>query len=952
MRARAVTAALGLALVAAGGAASQASTPASSTLAEPAAGASVSSSYTGSVPVGADSGGCDQGQGVGTAPGATDDHTVTITDPAGNAAASKQTLTVVVTNTAGADLDVLITKASDGSVVGAGTSGDTKSETAVAANVATGDYTVSVCTGTPAATAAATYAYSAKATLAAVSKIAAPTTSPYLLADQSLGFQPATIVDPTLFGGEPGLKFDPTTDGSRSFVDWPVSSRTNIGVLFRSEDGGLSFQKRYAYPSDPTTAGAACTGRQVPICIAGGGGDTNTSIDPATGRLLYTSQVALANEAAGVSTDHGDTFPAATVDTAVGKGITGVDRQWPGQFSGTSTVFTGFHVPLAGYYLERNDAGGAVGQWKDTVTGAPGVDVPAIVGVAQSGSMVIDNTQGVHGIPAEKAAGRQRAIYVGYLNESLVPGACAGSAAGFAVGASLDGGKTFTCHPIPGAESARSFTVLALDKVGNLYAAWADSTDQRSYYAVAPASYKANTTAPGSVWLPRVPINLPSQTVTIFPNIVAGDPGRVAVGYYATTSPDATTPDTVRPGTGGWYPYVAESTDALCQLDATPCASPTWHESRIASKPNQDDNICTSGTTCAATMGNRNLLDYFDISLDRQGHLGFVWSDANNATLLPYVKVTRQSSGPSLYVGQPDAAVPVRVDGTPDAAGDAVYPFYGATVRSSPNDPRLDLLGTTVGLADAGTLEVRMRLAQATDLGTLPAQVDGSTLLQHARYVVRWDTTDPDGHGHAYYAEATVESGASTLTPGAGEVSVAEGLGYPGSASTFGNTYRPLVTDGVTSRVDGSDLVVDVPAAAVGSPTVGTQLVSVGSYAQLGADDGPTTATAAGGVPPDQYLFTPPVTVDSAPTFDTRLSAPGSQVATAPVAGTTTAGTGTQQKTTHTTTRTHRSTRSTVRATAPTRSLAATGLPVGLAATGLALLAGSALTSRRLRHRA
>src|SRR4051812_48115391 len=58
-------------------------------------------------------------------------------------------------------------------------------------------------------------------------------------------FTPATVVDPILFGGEPGFTFDPTTSGSRSFVDWPVSSRTQIGVLFRSEDGGLSYTKRY-----------------------------------------------------------------------------------------------------------------------------------------------------------------------------------------------------------------------------------------------------------------------------------------------------------------------------------------------------------------------------------------------------------------------------------------------------------------------------------------------------------------------------------------------------------------------------------------------------------------------------------------------------------------------------------------------------------------------------------
>src|SRR5438128_71062 len=67
--------------------------------------------------------------------------------------------------------------------------------------------------------------------------------------DHTVSFTPATITDPVLFGGEPGLNFDPTDSaGKRSYTDWPVSSRQNIGVLFRSEDGALSFQKRYPDP--------------------------------------------------------------------------------------------------------------------------------------------------------------------------------------------------------------------------------------------------------------------------------------------------------------------------------------------------------------------------------------------------------------------------------------------------------------------------------------------------------------------------------------------------------------------------------------------------------------------------------------------------------------------------------------------------------------------------------
>ncbi len=889
---RSAPALLGLTLLVSAAAfagAAVASTPGSSALTVPRTG-SVQAAWSGSVSAGVGLDGCS------AQVGSADHHTLTLSVPAGLYDSSEAKLTVTIDAKADNDLDLLITDPSGTAVASGATSGG--DETAVVANPGPGDYDVTVCDSSVAPddyTAEAVIESAAKAKAGAAPAGAAKN----VIADQQLTFTPATVVDPVLFGGEPGINVDPA-DPKRYFVDWPIGAN-QTGVLYRSNDGGVSFQKRYAAATDLATAGAACQGRQVPICPAGGGGDTDVHLNPTTGSMYFSSQVSLANEAIGTSLDHGTTFPASMVDTAIAKTHSGVDRQWVSSFKGSKDVYLSYHVPLVGQYVHHSADDGALGSWDE-----PGV--PQIVGVTQSGSQVADNGPGLHGDQADGKNGKRRALYIGYLGTTLVPG----GVGGFNVGVSTDGAKTFVSHQVPGSENARNFTVLNLDKQGNLYATWTDSVDQITYLSTSKADAGTNVTAPGSQWSSRVPVSGGTLNVTIFPNVTAGDPGRAAVGFYGTSA-DATTPDAVQTGQGGWFPYVSTSTDALCQWDAKPCAAPTFHQSRIAERPNQDDNICTAGTTCLATMGNRNLADYFDVTLDDHGYLGFVWSDGNNATKQPYVKVARQIGGPSLFAAQPAARGAVRANGAPDPTGDAIYPFAGALVDTAPNHPTLDLTGTTVALKDASTLRVRMRLAQATGLGAgVPSTdptADGTSLVDQARYVTRFELG-----GNAYYVEATVPAGGEPSF-GAGTVDDAQIISNPGATRNgYANSYVPQ-TD-ATGSVEAGALVIDVPVADLGGVKAGSRLVSVGSYTILSSALADTT----------KQLLMLPLVVDSTPTFSTTLTAAAAVPPTgtaAPVAAPGAAAPGT------------------------TGPLAATGLPLGLAAAGLLLLVGAGLARRR-----
>jgi hypothetical protein len=448
-------------------------------------------------------------------------------------------------------------------------------------------------------------------------------------------------------------------------------------------------------------------------------------------------------------------------------------------------------------------------------------------------------------------------LYVGYLGAGgIVPGAVDG----FAVAASTDGAKTFQTHQVPDAKSPRNFTTLSIDNAGNLYAVWVESTNQQTWMSTSKASDPANLKAPASKWSPKVQISKEPLTVTIFANTAAGSPGRVAIGYYGTTAERAKTPDAVKKGQGGWYPYVAYSSNALCWWDHS-CSSPKFSQDKISHRPNHDTNICTSGTTCAANPdSNRNLLDYFAIDLDKNGHLGFVWSDTNNATGLPFVKVSRQASGPSLYAGKPNASQPARRNGAPDALGDAKYPIAGAKILTAKNQKALDLSGTTIGRTKDGSIEVHMKIPglPSSLTGVVPgggtAVDDSGTPLQVARFVTRWDY-----QGDAYYVEATLDGTEGGISYGAGKVSTDEGVFNGNPTATLGNTYAPLVP--ATGAHKAGEIVVKVPASAVGNVGLGKMVYSVGSYATVGHNDL--------GVGVLQNL---PITVDSTPTFDTAIS--------------------------------------------------------------------------------
>ncbi|MCA1720377.1 MAG: hypothetical protein LC779_04465 [Actinobacteria bacterium] len=428
-------------------------------------------------------------------------------------------------------------------------------------------------------------------------------------------FGPASVVSAHFLGAEPQTTLERPTaasvkgalDKNRVFVDWPVSSRTQTGTLHRSLDGGKTFRLLF----DPL-----CAPRSRPMCTTGGGGDTENDVNPVTGQVYFADQEVLVQEAFATSNDHGDTFPVSQ-SFPITSAATGVDRQWvAGVAPGIASVagqniaaFYTYHVPIVGEYI--------VGV---TDRGVPLLQpVPQVTNVSQSGQVRVDNTNG---------PGRGW-IYQPYRTNGYQLATAKASDYATPAGWKVNQvGKPATQPDI--------FPWLSLDDHGNAYATWIHNG--RMYYSVSLIDAKANNPKlggrPGTEFSAEVDITPPNLGAVIFPEIVAGTPGRAAIAFNGTS--DFNTGGTKKtddaPPNARWNTYVSVLTNALGTNGPVEVRT-----GKVSHRIVHTGNICTSGTTCAATMPekDRSLLDLIDIGLDADGAVGVVYTDNNFALAVP-----------------------------------------------------------------------------------------------------------------------------------------------------------------------------------------------------------------------------------------------------------------------------------------------------------------------------
>ncbi len=126
------------------------------------------------------------------------------------------------------------------------------------------------------------------------------------------------------------------------------------------------------------------------------------------------------------------------------------------------------------------------------------------------------------------------------------------------------------------------------------------------------------------VWSPSQDVGTPFGIKNAtFPAVVAGDDNRAAFAFLGTPTggyyQDPTNPSTGSGFQGVWHVYVAityNGGQTWTTIDATP------------NDPVQRGSICNSGTViCSHSPDDRNLLDFIDATIDRQGRVLVAYAD-------------------------------------------------------------------------------------------------------------------------------------------------------------------------------------------------------------------------------------------------------------------------------------------------------------------------------------
>jgi hypothetical protein len=195
-------------------------------------------------------------------------------------------------------------------------------------------------------------------------------------------------------------------------------------------------------------------------------------------------------------------------------------------------------------------------------------------------------------------------------------------------------------------DSFDSFVAVDVDQAGNVYTVWSERRPKGTEGKRGSTnSYLAISRDSGKTWTDPIKVNDRPRT-TVFPWVVAGSKGRVAVAYYGIThrgpSPEKVLyPDRRVPR---WKVWVAWSLNAHK-------AGRTFHEDKAMPKGAylHEGDVCTSGTGCAT--GTRDLLDFFQLDLDPCGKVVITYTDNSRDEVS---REGRSSNQPELisFIGQ------------------------------------------------------------------------------------------------------------------------------------------------------------------------------------------------------------------------------------------------------------------------------------------------------------
>jgi hypothetical protein len=587
--------------------------------------------------------------------------------------------------------------------------------------------------------------------LACAVPVALPAASTAAPAAAPLSFGPGQPADPQRDQGEPNIEID--GDG-RIYTCGPTGFVTGADYAQVSTDGGDQFHLLGTPPRGQLADR--------------GGGDCylSTGKTKKDGGTYALSYVGLADTdfTTARSEDNGASFAANPTTCS---GVT--DRQWT-TFVDDHTAFL-IYNDLSGPTVAQMSTDGGLNYTGYGECGpasqkeiAPAADFP---GPITADTVTAHNSEHTD----------QPLVYAGYNSGNTVH-----------LALSVDTGATWRQCLIAETDHdpSNGFVVVDHDTDGNVYASWGEKgTEEGDFHAFMswlPVGKIKDCTDtdenPG--WSTPVQVDRPPTRTLVFPWLVAsGEPGRVAVTWYGSTSAGVADSATFK---GPWDVYVAQTLDAMS-------AAPSFQQVKATTHPMHYDQVCLSGLACT-TGGDRSLADFFAMALDKTtkrlvvvfDESGKLPDGVSGPVAIPHVLV--QNTGPSNLGGDVVFRRPVVRSSQTDPEGDAQSPYSisSLTLQTAPppasrdNQPALDVTSVKVepevdlesgDLVEGGGFTVTMTMKTLSDsmLQSALTGTQASSLVWAFRWVngyqpaalsVHWDPARGFAGGFDDFATGSV----------------------------------------------------------------------------------------------------------------------------------------------------------------------------------------------------
>jgi len=311
------------------------------------------------------------------------------------------------------------------------------------------------------------------------------------------------------------------------------------------------------------------------------------------------------------------------------------------------------------------------------------------------------------------------------------------------VAVSEDNGLTWTIRTVAGSTAGDSDPSVGIGADGTIYLGYADGDG----HAKVAVSHNR-----GATWVNVQDVGA-AQGIqnSVFPAVTAGDSDRAAFFFLGSTTPGANGRQTDLSFPGTWFGYIATTYDG----------GATWVTANATpNDPVQRGVVCTNGTSCPS--GTRNLLDFNDVTVDKQGRVLAAYADG--CVTGECIRGTDRNGDGHIDSNDNDGtdkATIIRQTG-----GKRLYAAYDPPVNATPAPPLLVATrdGDAVSLAwsipdDGGSAISGYRLYRGVNGGS------ESLLSSFGADVNSYSDNDATGTNYYYRVTASNANGEGASSP-------------------------------------------------------------------------------------------------------------------------------------------------------------------------------------------